>query len=404
MSSWKVEFASDSSLRVAGQGGDAIGAAFERLRSVQFDPIAPVGCNHDLVLQARVSGYQVGDWERLAYAERKVYDGWDKMASLVPLDGWPLRRVFYEVYRRRSGKVLQEHPEAVDAILREIAERGPLLPRECEFQARREDWQGTWYGPSVTKQVLRALWHGGQVMTAGRRNGQHLYDLTERVVPSDLYQEPMLPEVDAVRELVMERHRAMGIVRPTSAMEIWSYFIYAPERKVALAQLVDERKLMPVQVEGVAAHVTPEFLGHLDQPSLTEEVTFVAPLDPFMWDRKMIQHLFGFDYVWEIYTPEAKRRWGYYVLPVRFGDTLVARAEFYCRNGVLELRRWHDEPGSEHPAFLPALEAAFAKLMTYCRAHRVRPSEEVPPRVAETATRAQSLMALKEGNQRRMPG
>ncbi|RYG42433.1 hypothetical protein EON79_18905, partial [bacterium] len=225
------------------------GEAFERLRSVQFDPIAPVGCNHDLVLQARVPGYRVGDWETLAYGDRTIYDGWDKQASLVPFEGWPLRRIYHAMYRRRSGRVFEEHPEAVATILGEIEKRGPLLPKECEFQEHRPEWQGTWYGPSLTKQVLRSLWHAGIVMTADRRKGQHLYDLAERVVPPHLFAQPLMEEGDAMRELIMERHRAVGLLRPSASAEVWSYGMYAPERKAAISRLVAEERLVPVEVE-----------------------------------------------------------------------------------------------------------------------------------------------------------
>ncbi|MBX7132109.1 MAG: winged helix DNA-binding domain-containing protein [Fimbriimonadaceae bacterium] len=347
--------------------------AFRRLRSIQFDPIAPVGCNHDLVLQSRVRDYRIGDWHELAYQDRFIYDGWDKQASLVPFEGWPLRRHIYTVHRRWfEKKIFEEHRDAVEMVLNEITNRGPLMPRDFEFQQRRDEWKGSWFGPSVTKQTLRALWHSGIIMTSGRKNGQHIYDLTERVVPKSLFDQPSLSEKDAQRELVLERHRAMGIVRPAAPPEVWSMEILAHIKKDAIAELVDLREIIPVDVEGVKAHVTPEFLALLDQPSLEPRVTFVAPLDQFMWDRKMIAHVFGFDYIWEIYVPEAKRRWGYYVLPVLYGDELVARVEFYCRDGVLELRRWHSEPTELGVGFMPALEDALRRFMHYSSAKRIR--------------------------------
>ena len=347
--------------------------AFERLRSIQFDPIAPVGCNHDLVLQARVPGYRIGDWQKLAYDERHLYDGWDKQASLVPFEGWPLRRYIYSVHRRWfEKKIFEEHKEAVDVILKEITDRGPLMPKDCEFQQRREEWKGSWFGPSVTKQTLRALWHAGLIMTSGRKNGQHVYDLTERVVPKNLLDQPRLGDQDAQRELVLERHRAMGIIRPVAPPEVWSMEILSYIKREAIAELVDRREIIPVEVEGVKAHATPEFLALLDQPSLDPRVVFVAPLDQFMWDRKMIAHVFGFDYIWEIYVPEAKRKWGYYVLPVLYGDELVARVEFYCRDGVLELRRWHTEGAELSPNVLAALEAALREFMHFASAVSIR--------------------------------
>jgi len=99
----------------------------------------------------------------------------------------------------------------------------------------------------------------------------------------------------------------------------------------------------------------------------------------------MIAHLFGFDYVWEIYVPEAKRRWGYYVLPVLFGDTLVARAEFYCRAGVLELRRWIVEPAEPHPMFFSELARSLAEFMHYCSATRIVAGEGIDPRIRDLA-------------------
>jgi len=217
------------------------------------------------------------------------------------------------------------------------------------------------------------LWHTGKVMTTGRKSGQHIYDLTERVMPAHLFNQEMVSEQEAMRILVYERHRAVGILRFSSPYEVWSYAVFAGPREVAIQSLMAEGKLIEVDVEGVRAHATPEFLAHLDEPVLEPRVVFVGPLDQILWDRKMIQHAFGFDYVWEIYTPEAKRRWGYYVLPVMYGDQFVARAEFYARNGVLEVRRWIDE--GKVPK--PALRKGVKDLMRYCGAKEIVLAEGV---------------------------
>lgn len=360
--------------------------AFNRLKCVQFDPIAPVGCNHDLVLQARVPEYKVGDWMPFAYEQRKIYDGWDKQASLVPYETWPLHRLFHHVHRGKfEDSIFKDHADAVDYVLKELTERGPMMPRDFEMQVRKEEWAGSWLGPSLVKNVLRALWHSGQVMTSGRKGGQHVYDLTERLVPPHLFNQPVLPVEDATRELVLERHRSMGMVKPNASFEIWSYAVLAYTRKPAIDDLVASRELIPVDVEGMKANATPEFLELLDQPSIDRKVTFVAPLDQLMWDRKMVAHLFNFDYSWEIYTPEAKRRWGYYVLPILFGDDLVARVEFYCREGVLELREWHFEAGDVDPEFLAALEPALAQFMTYASAKKIKVERGIDARIRSLA-------------------
>ncbi|HWA82433.1 MAG TPA: crosslink repair DNA glycosylase YcaQ family protein, partial [Fimbriimonadaceae bacterium] len=289
---------------------------FERLRSIQFDPLAPVGSNHDLVLQARLSDYRIGDWHKTAYKDRLIYDGWDKQASLIPFEGWPLRRIIHTIHRRNfETKIFEDHKDAVEAILKELDERGPMMPKDFDFQLRRQEWKGSWFGPSVTKQTLRALWHSGMVMTSGRKGGQHLYDLTERVVPGQFFKAPAMSDAESRLELAMDRYRAMGIVRPATGPEIWSYAVMYYQKRELIAELERLGNIVPVEVDGVKAHADPQFLALLDQPSLEPKVVFVAPLDPLMWDRKMTAQFFDFDYVWEVYVPEPKRRWGYYVLP-----------------------------------------------------------------------------------------
>ena len=177
----------------------------------------------------------------------------------------------------------------------------------------------------------------------------------------------------------------MGIVRPTAAPEIWSYAVlcYAKDKKPALAALLDRGEIVPVEVEGMKGNATPGFLALLDQPPLDRRVAFIAPLDQLMWDRKMTAHIFDFDYSWEIYTPEAKRRWGYYVLPVLFGNELVARAEFYCRDGVLELRQWHFESSDLDGVFTSELELALRKFMRYCSATKMKAERHIDKKIRD---------------------
>jgi len=357
---------------------------FDRLRSIQFDPISPVGCNPDLVLQARLPRYKVGDWEALAYHDRHIYDGWDKQASLVPFNGWPVRRLFYDIHPQWfADKIFDKQAHAVEAVLRELEARGPLMPKDFDFQDRKSEWKGSWFGPSVTKQVLRALWHSGKVMTAGRKGGQHIYDLTERVVPKHLINTPKLNHADAQRELVLERHRAMGLLRPNASAEVWSYEALSYVKKEMIAALAEAGEIVPVDVEGMKAHAVPAFLELLDEPVAELRVVFIAPLDPFLWDRKMIGQLFGFDYTWEIYTPETKRKWGYYVLPVLYGDALVARIEFYCRAGVLEVRQWHTEAEGLPAGFWDAFELAIRRIQGYCGATTLVAREGIDGRLHE---------------------
>jgi uncharacterized protein YcaQ len=351
----------------------SIEETFARLRSVQFDPLSPAGCNHDLVLQARVSGYQVGDWQRLAYQDRAVYDGWDKMACLVPYGGWPARRVIHRWHEPGFSRIFKDHPHAVDAVLEELSERGPLLPKEFEFQEKKPEWRGSWFGPNLTKQTLRALWHTGRVMTHSRKGQHHVYDLTERVVPADTFEAPEMTDFECVSAILLDRYAAVGIIRPGASYEVWAMHPKKSCRRDVLKDLVQRGLLIEVKVDGSTAHATPEFLESIGVDAPPDRVTFFGPLDQIMWDRKMIQYLFGFDYVWEVYKPEAQRKWGYYVLPVLYRDRFIARFDVWLRNGLLEIRSWHWEPDLPRDSeFWPALEDAFRRFLSYGSAKKIQ--------------------------------
>ena len=355
-----------------------------RTKSVQFDPISPVGCNHDLALQSRYPEYQIGDWKKLAHVDKVIYEGLDKQASLIPFEGWPLRRYFHAVCRRLyDKKILTGCKGAVEAILKELEDRGPLMPKEFAFQQRNEAWKDTWNTGNVTTQVLRALWFCGFVMTVDRRKGQHVYDLTERVVPEHLQNEPLLPEAEACRELILERHRTIGLVKTTAPADVFSYQMMYYSRKQVIKDLLEDGEIIPVDVEGMKANASGDLMEMLDEAPHDPRVIFMAPLDTMMWDRKMIAHLFDFEYMWEVFVPEPKRRWGYYVLPVFFGDRFVAKVEFTCRNGVLEMKHFHCEPVAPGRLFWGELEIALQNFVHYCSATEVVVSADVDPKIRD---------------------
>ncbi len=363
---------------------------FTRLGSVQYDPLNPVGRNHDLVLQARVPGYRVGDWQRLAYAERFIYDAWDKQASLVLMQHWPQRRIYHDWHQSWwNERILRAFPEAIDAVLAELRERGPLTSTAFSVQLHKPEWEGSWYGPKLTKNVLRALWHTGKVMTSGRKNGHHIYDLSERIVPPEFYGAAPMPEPEMLQWLILLRHRAVGLLRPNASTEVWSLGVSAAARRAVIAELVQTGELIPVDVEGVRFYALPEVLGGLEHPSSPQQLVFVAPLDQLLWDRKAVAHIFGFDYVWEVYKPPAARKWGYYVLPVFYGDRFVARFDSRVKDGVWEFYAWFWEPDVTPDAdLLSALTDAVKGFTAYLGAEKL---------VLPTGLSRQTRAALQAG-------
>ena len=361
-----------------------IKTVLKRLGSVQFDPLKPVGRNHDLVLQARVPDYRVDDWEKLAYKERFILDAWDKQASLVLMKDWPVRRVYHAWHASHwRERVFDAHPEAVETVLAELREHGPLTSSAFDFQVHKDEWQGSWYGPKLTKHVLRALWHTGRVVTHSRKNGHHVYDLAERVVPAEHFHAAGVSERESLEWLVKLRHQAVGLLRPNASWEVWSFGKAAAKNRM-IADLEQRGELIAVEIEGVRFHALPEVLSALDAAEPVDRMVFVAPLDQLVWDRKAVAYLFDFDYLWEVYKAEKDRKWGYYVLPVFYRDRFVARFDSRLKNNIWELYAWYWEPDVTPDAeMLSALEKTVARFKIYLGAEKVK-----LPRGMDKGTRA----------------
>ena len=348
---------------------------FERLGSVQYDPLNPVGRNHDLVLQARVPGYEVGAWEEVVYgnSERSIYDAWDKQACLVPVSGWAHRRLYHAHFAPRwSERVLEPHRNAAEMTLAELEERGPLSSLEFTDQAPVEKWRGSWHGPKLVKNILRALWYTGQIVTHHRDKGRHVYSLPEEVIPKR-YLAQEVSRGESLRHLITRRVQSAGLLRPNADAALWSLPVKSPERNELVRALAQEGALVRLELDAQTYLTLPHVLERLEHPSPEPRLTFLAPLDSFVWDRKALQHLFDFDYIWEVYKPERERKWGYYVLPVFYRDRFVARFDSRLVGDTWHLFRWWWEAGVKpDPEMLSTLEDAVRRFKRYLGADRVK--------------------------------
>ena len=375
-------------------GKDGIQTVFERLASIQFDPLDVVGRNPDLVLQSRVADYRPAMLYDLLYVERSLYDYWDKMMSVVPLRDWPRLALLRATWREHHAARRAQHAEHVETILAAIRQQGPMS--SLDFEAHHDvDWKTDWrWGPMrAAKALLEMLGDTGELMVSRRQGTRRYYDLAERVLPTEVAAQPLLlDEEEYLRWRVARRCQGIGLVGPGMGGEAWGFVAKAPERARAIGALVEQGDMSPVQIEGNGQtyYMLACDLPYLEQARAdtpTPQVVFIAPLDNLMWSRKLIERLFGFSYVWEIYKPAPQRRYGYYVLPVLFGDRFVARFDSRLdrKAGKLAILSWHWEPGESLTDELAgALREAWTHFLAYLGAEGIAVAEGVDPAVVSS--------------------
>src|SRR5712691_10705722 len=358
-----------------------IAGTMERLATVQYDPLNPVGRNPDLVFQARIPGYQVDDWQKAAYTDRLVYDAWDKQACLVPTSDWPMRALIREKYRPyHDREILQTETDLAASVLAAIDARGPLSSLEFEDRQRVGGYF-TWYGQTRTKRILRSLWACGLLVTHHRQGGRHYYERPERVIPlQHLQSAPLLDMEEYHRWIISRRQQAMGLLPRTAEAAIWSSCGDSAQNKLAMAQLVEAGMLTSVKVgeKALPYYMLTSTLNLLDAALPSPRMLFLGPLDSMLWDRKTLRYIFDFDYIWEVYKPEKLRKWGYYVLPVFYGDRFVARIDSRLEKGIWTISRWWWEPDVKPDAeMLDALQVTIESFAQYLRASDVRVADGV---------------------------
>ena len=308
----------------------------ERLGLLQFDPLdVPGARNHDLVLHARIAGY-LREWcDELLYGpDRRLIELYNKSLNILPIDQLPHYRVTWDRNAPEiDGGILSQQAEVATAILAKLKTDGPLSTAAFAEHGHAVDW---WWAPTrASRAVMEALFVVGRIGIARRDGNRRFYDLIERLVPADKLA-VREPEEDGMRHRLLSRYRATGLTKPTGTqMEVMYSAGSTADRVRRTERLVADGELLPVEVEGLKggarymiADEEPILEATADPSDMPPSaVSFIAPLDPIAWDRRLLRELWGFDYLWEVYVPEAKRKWGYYVLPILFGDRLVGRIE-----------------------------------------------------------------------------
>ncbi|MCV3271372.1 winged helix-turn-helix domain-containing protein [Roseobacter sinensis] len=355
------------------KGADLL-ALIERLGFVQLDSINTLARAHDLILFSRRPAYRPKALKLLHERDRQLFEHWTHDAAVIPMGyyrQWQLRRErdaarLREKWSawRRDGFEAQFQP-----VLNQIREQGPLCSSDVGLDEKRGS--GGWWDWHPSKTALEYLWRSGVLCVVGRDGFRKRYDLTERVIDETLCH-PLDPEehaeiVDWCCAGALER---LGFATPTEIAAFWDH-VTLEEAKAWCAGAVAKGDLQPIAVLSAAGKPQSCYArpGILADPALTTEPTsrlrVLSPFDPALRDRKRAERLFGFDYRIEIFVPEAKRKYGYYVFPILEGDRLVGRVDMkaFRDRDVLEVRALWPEPKvrwgkGRHAAF----EAELARL------------------------------------------
>jgi len=333
-----------------------------------------------LVLFSRLGAIEDSALDRAAYELRGLFEAWAHEASLVataelPLHRWAMRSFLTGPGARavRARAFLEANAGFCDELVAELRERGPLRARELEDRTA-QPWMHGWWTDEVSPRqtmarLLQMLWISGRVGVACRAGTERMWDVMERCLPADAPR-AQLSDADAEREAVLRAVRMLGVARPA---HVRAHFLRRRYARLAqtLQELVAAGALEQVAVRALAAgawYAATEDLERLGELAPGTRTTILSPFDNLICDRARTAELFGFDHRLEIYVPAAKRRWGYYVLPILHRERIVARADAQIdrRAGLLRVHALYREPAVKRtPALDRAVTVALERLAAW---------------------------------------
>ncbi|MGI8826046.1 MAG: winged helix-turn-helix domain-containing protein [Chloroflexota bacterium] len=322
-------------------GIEGASEALHALEAVQVDPMTVVSRSHDLVLWARVTGYSPRDLDELLYSRRAFFD-YGGCVHIYPMEELPCWRVHMErrKHDKREAAFFSEHGALTRDVRELIREGGPVGSRDLEGTARVSSYRAR----KDSGLALYNLWLTGDLMTHGRDGFQRIYGLRERIAPVTLQHDA--PVEDAENYFARKAFRLLGLHTARAWANTFAFLVHRSVDKVEarsrIEALVADGEIAAVEIEGqpekyyyvasrepcLQALVATEIPQEWDPVETTaeEEVVFLSPLDPLL-GRQRVLDLFAFEYLWEVYKPVVKRRWGYYTMPILWKDRLVGRLD-----------------------------------------------------------------------------
>src|ERR687889_1998363 len=326
---------------------DDVRGIIRRMGVLQIDSISVVAVSPYLVLWSRL-GYYEPRWLDELLAEGALFEYWSHAACFIPIEDYGLYRRLMIEGGEKTRTWMRAHHEEIEHVMEHISEKGPV--RAAQF-ARTDGKAGGWWEWKPEKRALEHLFAAGELMISRRENFHRVYDLRERVLANALpdWEDALAPSDEEMRRaLALKAVRALGVA---SARWVPDYF-RTPKKGVAglLEELADQGSLLRASIEDEPAYVHPDNAGPAEKilsGGLRSSVTtLLSPFDPVVWDRARALELFDFEYKIEVYTPAARRRYGYYSLPILHNGALVGRldAKAHRKQGTFEIKAIHLEP------------------------------------------------------------
>ncbi|WP_171014905.1 winged helix-turn-helix domain-containing protein [Culicoidibacter larvae] len=348
---------------------------FDRVHTIQYDPLNPVGTNPELVLQARVGNFTPELLHQLLYSDRLLIDGWDKNMGIYQTVDWP----YFARYRQHAE---QHYGEKVDHVLPHVLqlfrELGPLDAKQIDLNERViGDWGNSM---KVSSLALEHLYRSGKVVIYTRKGTHRTYDLIENHLAPELLtqSEPFLDDNDFYRWQLQRRVESVGLMASGNNDALLGIRgLKAAQRNQGYQELLEQEIIGELQIADLPqTYYYPKVFKKLFKDAvLDQSMVWLGPLDNMIWDRQLIEDVFGFYYRWEVYKPAAQRQYGYYVLPVLYQDRFVARmeAKYDRKDRVLRIIDWWFEPGVNigDKKMMQAFEQCLHQFVQYLGAEEV---------------------------------
>ena len=362
---------------------DGMRDVVRNLNCLQLDPISAVAQSHLLVLWSRLGRYDPAHLDTLLWEERVLFEYWAHAASIVLTEDYQIHQRLMRRFpsRERSRTWLAANAEFRQYVLDRLAEAGPLSSKEIEDRAAVPWPSSGWTNNRNAGIMLDFLWSQGEIMVAGRKGRTRLWDLSARCLPAWAPRES-LPEREVVRRAAQKALLALGVGRLRDINDHFTRGRY-PDLGSVLTELESAGTIHPLQIVENGHPWPDRWYIHADTISQLERLlagewqprtTLLSPFDNLICDRRRTEDLFDFHFRLEIYTPKARRKYGYYVLPILHGERLIGRLDpkLDHKMGRLTINAVYAEPDApQDEAVAQAIGGAIVSLGNFVGAKTI---------------------------------